>query len=186
MVKPERALRVVRRAKGQKANKKRRATLAAVHSQAPVLRTAQEVLDSLFSPHEQPQRQPRPRPSHKRVWASLTVDKDTFIADVTAEMRPRDPRRRRTWVILTDGERALQNRVIDNFNAATLVLDRLHALEKLWACAHSLHREGPQAQAFVYQRAEADPNRPGRPSRQRTTADRHQTQTHRQQRQDAA
>jgi hypothetical protein len=35
MVKPERALRVVRRGKGQKANKKRMATVAAVHNQAP-------------------------------------------------------------------------------------------------------------------------------------------------------
>jgi hypothetical protein len=48
MVKPERALRVVRRTKGQKANKKRMATVATVHSQAPQLRTSQEVLDSLF------------------------------------------------------------------------------------------------------------------------------------------
>src|SRR6266542_2525549 len=46
MVKPERALRVVRRTKGQKANKKRMATVATVHNQAPVKRTPQEVLDS--------------------------------------------------------------------------------------------------------------------------------------------
>ena len=39
MVKPERALRVIRRCKGEKANKKRMATVAAVHSQAPVTRT---------------------------------------------------------------------------------------------------------------------------------------------------
>jgi hypothetical protein len=48
MVKPERALRVVRRAKGQKANKKRMATVATVHSQTPVVRTPQQVLDSLL------------------------------------------------------------------------------------------------------------------------------------------
>jgi hypothetical protein len=39
MVKPERALRVVRRGKGEKANKKRMATVAAVHNQAPIART---------------------------------------------------------------------------------------------------------------------------------------------------
>jgi hypothetical protein len=154
MVKPERTLRVVRRGKGQKANKKRMATVAAVHNQVPVVRTPQEVLDSLFQAGERPERQPRPRPSHKRVWASLIVDKDTFIADVKAEMTRRDPRHRRTWVIVTDGERALQLRVCGTFKGVTLVLDLLHALEKLWKAAHALHGEGsPEAQAFVYQRA---------------------------------
>ncbi len=88
------------------------------------------------------------------MWASLTADKDTFIADVKAEMTRRDPDRQRTWVIVTDGERALQHRVADSFEDVTLVLDLLHALEKLWKAAHVLHREGsPEAQAFVYQRA---------------------------------
>jgi hypothetical protein len=154
MVKPERALRVVRRTRGQKANKKRMATVAAVHNQAPAVRTPQDVLDSLFETSQRDERQPRPRPSHKRVWASLTADKDTFINDVKAEMQRRDPRRRHTWVIVTDGERALQHRVVDTFNDITLVLDLLHALEKLWKSAHALYREGsPEAQAFVYERA---------------------------------
>jgi len=154
MVKPERALRVVRRGKGQKANKKRMATVAAVHNQTPVVRTPQEVLDSLFSTDGRPERQARPRPGHKRVWASLTADKDTFINDVKAEMTRRDPRRRRTWVIVTDGERALQHRVTDSFQSVTLILDYLHVAEKLWKAAHALYREGsPDAQAFVYQRA---------------------------------
>jgi hypothetical protein len=154
MVKPERALRVVRRGKGEKANKKRMATVAAVHNQPPVPRTPQEVLDSLFQAGERTARPPRPRPAHKRVWASLTQDKDTFITDVKAEMTRRDPRRRRTWVIVTDGERALQHRVIASFEGVTLVLDFLHALEKLWKASHTLHREGsPDAEAFVYQRA---------------------------------
>jgi hypothetical protein len=155
MVKPEGAKKVVRRSKGEKANKKKMATVAAVHSQTPQVRIPQEVLDSLFcTDHSASRTQPRPRPNHKRVWASLTSDKDTFIADVGAEMRRRDPRRRRTWVIVTDGERALQRRVADSFTDITLVLDLLHVLEKLWACAHALHREGsPAAQAFVYERA---------------------------------
>jgi hypothetical protein len=88
------------------------------------------------------------------VWASLTAEKDTFIADVDAEIRRRDPRRRHTWVIVTDGERALQQRVAQSFPGVTLILDLPHALEKLWACAHALYREGSyEAQAFVYERA---------------------------------
>ena len=155
MVKPERALRVVRRGKGQKANKKRMATVAAVHSQPPIARTPKEVIDSLFDTDPEQERPKRPKPSHKRVWASLTADKDTFINDVKAEMTRRDPEHERTWVIVTDGERALQRRVISTFENVTLVLDLLHALDKLWKAAHVLHREGsPEAEAFVRQRAE--------------------------------
>jgi hypothetical protein len=155
MVKPERALRVVRRGKGEKANKKRMATVAAVHSQAPLIRTPKEVLSTLFATGERPERPKRTPPHHKRVWASLLTDKDTFIADVKAEMVKRDPRHRRTWVIVTDGERALQRRVCQSFTGVTLVLDLLHVLEKLWKAAHALHPEGSrEAEEFVYQRAE--------------------------------
>ena len=155
MLKPERALRVVRRGKGEKANKKRMATVAAVHSQAPVIRTPKHVLDSLFAAGERQERPKRTPPQHKRVWASLIDDKDTFIADVKAEMTRRDPHHRRTWVIVTDGERALQHRVIANFTDVTPVLDLLHVLDKLWACGHALYRESSrEAEDFVYQRTE--------------------------------
>ena len=155
MVKPQGAERVVRRGKGEKTNKKKMATVAAVHSQAPVVRTPKEVLDSLFQTDAQPERPKRARPTHKRVWASLLADKDTFINDVKAEMTRRDARRRRTWVIVTDGEHALQRRVCRDFKGVTLVLDLLHVLEKLWKAAYVLYPEGsPEAEAFVYQRAE--------------------------------
>ena len=70
-------------------------------------------------------------------------------------MLTRDPRHRRTWMIVTDGERALQRRVCETFNGVTLVLDLLHVLEKLWLAAHALHPEGSrEAETFVYERAE--------------------------------
>jgi hypothetical protein len=155
MVKPDGAQRVVRRTKGEKANKKKMATVAAVHSQPPIVRTPAQVIDSLFATETATERPKRPAPSHKRVWASLLCDKDTFIADVKAEMTRRDPDHQRTWVIVTDGERALQRRVITSFENVTLVLDLLHVLEKLWKAAHALYREGsPEAELFVRHRAE--------------------------------
>ena len=155
MVKPQRAERVVRRGKGEKANKKKMATVAAVHSRAPAKRTAKAVLDNLFETAPPPERPKRTPPNRKHVWASLTADKDTFIADVKAEMTRRDPNHLRTWVIVTDGERALQQRVCRTFEDVTLVLDLLHVLEKLWKAAHALHPEGsPEAEKFVYQRAD--------------------------------
>jgi hypothetical protein len=155
MVKPDGAQRVVRRTKGEKANKKKMATVAAVHSQPPIIRTPKDVIDSLFGADPATARPKRPKPTRKRVWASLTAGKDAFINDVKAEMTCRDPEHERTWVIVTDGERALQRRVIASFENVTLVLDLLHVMDKLWKVAHALHREGsPEAEAFVRARTE--------------------------------
>lgn len=156
MVKPAPAVKVVRRRKGQKANKKKMATVGAVFSQPPYVRTPAAVLDSLFATAGADHtRGPRRRPNHKRVWASLMSGKDCFIADVAAEMARRDPGHALTWVMVTDGERALQIRVARRFEGVTLVLDLLHVLEKLWKAAHVLHPEGsPEAEAFVRLRAE--------------------------------
>src|SRR6266542_234276 len=115
MVKPGAAVKVVRRTKGQKGNKKKMATVGAVFSQAPHVRTPKAVLDSLSS--------------------------NSFITDVRAEMARRDPEHALTWVMVTDGERALQRRVGRLFQGVTLVLDLLHVLEKLWKAAYVLHPE---------------------------------------------
>ncbi len=155
MVRSEGATPVVRRKKGDKANKKKMATVAAVFSQPPRVRTAEQVIASLFrtAPTPSPKQLHR-KPSDKRVWASLVSGKDNFIADVRAEMDRRDPERAHTWVMVTDGERALQRRVALNFQGVTLVLDLLHVTEKLWKAAHALYPEGsPEAEAFVKERA---------------------------------
>ncbi len=41
------------------------------------------------------------------MWASLQASKDWFISDVRKEMARRDPRGRKSRVVVTDGERAL-------------------------------------------------------------------------------
>lgn len=160
MVKPERALRVVRRGKGEKANKKRMATVAAVFTQQPRVRTPEEVVESLFEPrprilgddaHPKPS---GPRPEHKRVWASVTKSKDEVIAEVAAEVERRDPRREKRRVVVTDGERALQKRVSAGVVGITLVLDFLHVLEKLWKAAYCFNEEGSETTvAWVRERA---------------------------------
>ena len=156
MVKPEGAIRPVRLRKGEKRHKKRMSTVAAVFSQLPAARTPETVVASLFTPAElAPPREPRAnRPQHKRVWASLLAGKVAFIQDVRDEMRRRDPDREHTWVIVTDGERALQRRVCEQFPDVILILDLLHVLEKLWAAAHALYAEGSAAaESFTSERA---------------------------------
>lgn len=145
MVKAERVEKVVRRRSGQKPNKKKMATVAAVFSCSPRPRTPASVVESLFAEGLAQPAHRRERPTNKGVWASLTSGKDSFIADLAAEMARRDPDRRHTWVMVTDGERALQRRVGETFPDVTLVLDFLHVAEKLWkAATPCTPREAPR------------------------------------------
>lgn len=156
MVKPEQTLRVVRRGKGKKANKKRMATVATVFTQEPRPRTPEQVVESLF--YEGPRlKRDSPRrscgPEHKRVWASVAKSKDEVIADVATEVRARDPNCDKRIVLVIDGERALQQRAARALPTAVEVLDLLHASEKLWKAAYCFHKEGSrEAKEWVRER----------------------------------
>lgn len=156
MLKSELAVRKARRGKGEKAQKKKMATVASVFTQQPYVRTPEEVIQSLFPTVEQQSRSREKGggPERKRVWASLEAGKDWFISDVKREMDGRDPRGIKTRVVVTDGERALQRRACQIIKDAVLVADLLHVLEKLWTAAHALYGEGTDsAVQFVRQRA---------------------------------
>ena len=96
----------VRLTQGQKANRKRMAT---VFTRAPWVRTPEQVVESLFRIRQIPADEPAaPRPENQRVWASLLKGKTAVIEEVAHEMQRRDPQGIKTRVALTDGERALQ------------------------------------------------------------------------------
>jgi hypothetical protein len=143
MVKPGGAQLTHRLTKGQKANKKRMATVATVFTRAPWVRTPQQVIESLFPTCRRTSGDAPtpPRPENKRVWASLLKGKTAVIQEVAEEMERRDPFRSLTRLALTDGERALQIRVDRKLNV-TLILDLIHVLEKLWKAAYVFHAEG--------------------------------------------
>jgi hypothetical protein len=155
IVKPVSVQPAFRLTKGKKANKKRMATVAAVLTRAPWVRTPQQVLESLF-PTERRTRADRsvaPRPENKRVWASLVKSKSALIDEVAAEMDRRDPAGLLTRIALTDGERALQIRVKSKLRV-TLILDLMHVMEKLWKAAYVFHDEGSlEADLSVLERA---------------------------------
>lgn len=143
MVKPGGAQPSVRLTKGQKANKKRMATVAAVFTRAPWVRTPEQVVESLFRIERQTPAagQTPPRPENKRVWASLLKGKTAVMKEVAQEMQRRDPQGIKTRVAVTDGERALQI-LAEEMLGVTLILDLLHVLEKLWKAAYVFHAEG--------------------------------------------
>ena len=155
MVKPGGAQPSLRLTKGQKANKKRMATVAAVFTRAPWVRTPEQVVESLFRTERQTPAagQTPPRPENKRVWASLLKGKTAVIEEVAQEMQRRDPQGIKTRVAVTDGERALQIRV-EGTLGVTLILDLLHVLEKLWKAAYVFHSEGSlEAELWVLDRS---------------------------------
>jgi hypothetical protein len=140
-------LRVVSRGKNERDNKKRMATVAAVFTQEPRVRTPEEVVESLF--RKRPSLVPRddeaprgPGPEHKRVWASLLKTKDEVFAEIVHEVHQRDPTGRKTLTVLTDGERALQLRAARELKGSTHVLDLMHALQRLWTCANCFQLTG--------------------------------------------
>ena len=142
LVKPFAEQPPLRLSKGQKANRKRMATVATVFTRAPWVRTPEQVVESLFRTRLTPADSPTPpRPENKRVWASLLKDKSVGIEEVAQEMQRRDAEGARTRMALTDGERALQILVTQTL-AVTLILDLVHVLEKLWKAAYVFHAEG--------------------------------------------
>jgi hypothetical protein len=151
------AERVVRRGTGEKAQQKKMAVVATVYTQQPRVRIPEEVLASLFATTPRPADAPVPlwpRPEYKRVWASLTKGKLGIMTEVTQEVRRRDPSQAKEWVVLTDGERALQQTVRRRLRGVPLVLDFHHVLEKLWGAAYAFHEVGsPQVVAWVQERA---------------------------------
>ena len=95
---------------GEKKHSKRMATVAAVYSVAPYVRSPDEFLQSLMP------RQPgdktkkgkktppvRPRPVAKRVWASLEREPGEVIVEAMLEAERHDPERVKRWVVLVDG-----------------------------------------------------------------------------------
>ena len=152
MVKPEPVSPPVRltNSSQQKTNKKKMATVAAVFTKEPFVRTPQQVADSLFPAGVKPvPKQPHPKPENKRVWASLTKGKPAVIEEVHQEVLRRDPDGRKTLVALTDGERTLQMQITKKMKL-TLILDLIHVLERVWAASHVLQPEGsPEAEIYA-------------------------------------
>lgn len=124
------------------------ATVAAVFTQEPRIRTPEDVVKSLFRTPLSMAQTPvtgtgdrRLRPQDKRIWASLRKGKDAVIQEAAEEVERRDPGKLKMRVILTDGERALQTRTQRSVLGATPILDLLHALQYLWTVACSFFGE---------------------------------------------
>lgn len=135
-----------RLSKGEKRNRKRMATVAAVYDLSRAPRTPDDVVGELDRKVATP---PRPRARSKRVWASIEKSPRVVIREAFEEAQRRDPGHMRRWVALVDGN-ATQIAEIRSASKAfgvlvTLVLDLIHVTEYLWNAAWNLFSEGDVA-----------------------------------------
>ena len=146
---------------GQRANQKRMAAVAAVYTVDPYVRTADDVVAALFrDPDYEPG--PRPKPCHKRVWASLPQEGSQPRSSIAVvfdwvwwEFAQRNPQLARSTVCLCDGQEALWQACADGVldEDRVDILDLLHVTPRLWAAAKLLYGEkSKEVLPFVRQR----------------------------------
>jgi hypothetical protein len=135
---------------GEKPNRKRMTTVAAVYTVSPFVRTAEEVIAGLrhLRAVEPKKSGCRPRPEYKRVWASLEADVPTVVKELFDELERRDPHQTKQWIIPIDGDEKLERAIRKEANCrgvkVTIVLDFIHALEYIWKAGHVFFEAGSE------------------------------------------
>lgn len=137
-----------RLSKGEKRNVKRMATVAAVYTIAPFVRTPEEVM-KVMAPRREAEQAARPRPQDKRVWASLQKQPEQVLEEAFVEARRRDPGQVLKWVALVDGNesqlRILKKLARRHAVRLAIVLDVIHVCEYLWGASLCFHAESDPA-----------------------------------------
>jgi hypothetical protein len=125
-----------RLAQGRRLHAKRMASVAAVYTIQPFVRTPEDILGPADNVPEQAA---RPRPEHKRVWASLQRTPEEVITAMFDEAEHRDPRHKKTWVALVDGNLTqldILQKVAGQRNIALRILvDFIHVAQYVWQAA---------------------------------------------------
>ena len=139
---------------GEKHNRKRMATVAAVYSVDAYPRAPEEIMDK----EAREQLPPAPKPVDKRVWASLEHSPAEVLDEMVAEGKRRDPTGKLTWVFLVDGSdeqlRQVHKAIKRHKILALVLMDFVHILDYLWDAAWCLYKQGdPEVEEWVKQRA---------------------------------
>jgi hypothetical protein len=151
--------------KGPKPDRKKMATVGAVYSVDPFVRTPEEVVESLFrDPRDERPKRKRPRPCHKRMRAILNhtnaegdeIDgRAALFGWISDESAQRNPDGSKPTVRIMDGEESLWNMSNTFQEDVPLidVLDLLHVTPRLWKAASLFHaRDSRKAEKFVRDR----------------------------------
>jgi hypothetical protein len=132
---------------GRRRHAKRMASVAAIYTVAPWVRTPEQILPASAVPQKGPT---RPRPEHKRVWASLAQTPEAVIREMFEEAGCRDPKGQKCWVALVDGNLPqldhLQQLAEERNIPLIIVVDFIHVAQYVWKAAGALFpgQETPQ------------------------------------------
>ena len=145
-----------RLSKGEQANRKRNAQVAAVYDVQPYVRRIEDIaLLTRRVPDDK--RPPPPRATNKRVWASVQKSQLTVIVEAFEEAKRRDPSFARPWAVLVDGSKDQLDsvkRIAKSMGVeATIVCDLIHVLQYLWKAGHCFEQESsPELERYVLER----------------------------------
>jgi len=132
-----------RLSRGEKTNRKRMAQVATVYSIAPFVRGPGDILHSLRDAKDIDTK--RPRPTDKRVWASVAQTSRSVIREAFEEAKRQDPDGERRWVVLVDGDptqlRSVKAEAKRMRVKVTILADIVHVIERLWTAARALFGE---------------------------------------------
>jgi hypothetical protein len=135
-----------RLSRGEKRNCKRMAQVAAVFTIAAFARRPEDIVKDLAPVRDPDDAAKRPRPEHKRVWASVQKEPREVIEQMFQEALRRDPVGTKHWAILIDGnltQLGLIKKAAKHHSVTpTIVVDIIHVLEYVWKAAFALHGEG--------------------------------------------
>lgn len=154
MVRPTPSEAKVRLGKGEKPSQKKEAIVTGLYTIAPQIRTPARIVNNLFHPQttaapSADREAAHPQPQNKHLWATLD-GKDAALAPLAQQAHGRDGVHIRHRIALTDGAEALQTRMQTHLPTFSLVLDFIHADEKLWLVANALFGErSPQRTPWV-------------------------------------
>jgi hypothetical protein len=116
------------------------AQVATVYSIAPFPRGPADILHSLRAADAVNAK--RPRPTDKRVWASVEKTARAVIREAFEEALRRDPDKTRRWVVLVDGDpkqlRAVKAEARRAGVKVTILADIVHVIEYVWDAARAL------------------------------------------------
>jgi len=144
-----------RLSRGEKRNAKRMATVAAVYTIQPFVRKPEDIVRELAPVRAVAPK--RPRPEHKRVWATLEKAPEEVVAEMARETNARDPNHKKQCVALVDGNdtqlRLLKEMAAREGIKLHIVLDLIHVIEYLWrASSNFCPEESPEAEQWVTER----------------------------------
>jgi len=129
---------------GEKRGRKRMAQVAGVYTIAPFIRSPENVAGDLSSVRAVPDERSalRPRPEHKRLFASIDQEPARVVEEMFQEALRRDPERSKTWAVLVDGSpsqlKLVKAAARRHGVKVTIVVDLIHVLEYLWKAAFAL------------------------------------------------